>query len=140
MNLVLDYYKTLLLSVHTHTVHGKKKVAKPLFLISLLEMINHGLILSNKIKYTTDLEQYYNSLFEKYSIPLSPLKYPFYHLTSDGFYHIKGNLPSKSPTPKQLKDHIAYAYFDEELWNLLQDKAVRAELTEALIDHFINPD
>lgn len=140
MSLVLDYYKTLFLSVHTQIVQGKKKVAKPLFLISLIDFIECGLLTTNQINYTIELEQYYNGQFERYGIPLSPMKYPFYHLTSDGFYHIKGNLTSKSPTPKQLREKVDYAYFDDELWALLQDQDTRNELRTALIDHFINND
>lgn len=78
---------------------------------------------------------------------VTPIPLPFFHLDREPYYHLKWRpaaphlaTHAHSPSAKFLRDHVAYAYFDEELWNLLQDKAVRAELTEALIDHFINPD
>lgn len=137
MDLQLDYYKTLFLSVRTQIVKGKKKVAKPIFLISILDMIEKGKLKSNHITYTSELEQMYNSLFEIFQKPLSPLKYPFYHLITDGFYHIQGSLPTKSPTPKQLRETVEYAYLDDALWELLQDEAVRGELRESLVNHFL---
>lgn len=136
MDLSLGYYLTLLLSVKTQIVAGKKKVAKPIFLLAIIQAIENGLITKNEIKYTDDLENIYNKLFQQYGVILSPMKYPFYHLKSDGFYHIKGILPTNSPTPKQLKEKVEFAYFDEQLWGLLQDKHKRKEVKERIESFF----
>lgn len=137
MGLSFNYYLTLLLSVKTQIVAGKKKVAKPIFILAIIKAISERLLMKNEIKYTDELENIYINLYDEYGEVLSPMKYPFYHLQSDGFYHIKGNLPTKSPTPKQLKEKIEYAYFDEQLWNLLQQEENRI-VVQKRIEQFFN--
>lgn len=137
MGLSFNYYLTLLLSVKTQIVAGKKKVAKPIFILAIIKAISEHLLMKNEIKYTDELEDIYINLYDEYGEVLSPMKYPFYHLQSDGFYHIKGNLPTKSPTPKQLKEKIEYAYFDEQLWNLLQQEENRIVIQKR-IEQFFN--
>lgn len=136
MNLSLNYYKTLLLSVKTQIVAGKRKMAKPILLLSIIQAIEKHSLIKNEIQYTDELEKIYVGLFQRYGEQFSPMKYPFFHLTSDGFYHIKGNLATKSPTPKQLKEKIEYAYLDEQLWNLLQDDGCRKEIRLAIEEYF----
>lgn len=136
MNLSLSYYNTLLLSVKTLVVAGKRKVAKPIFMLAIIQAIDEHLITENKIKYTEGLENIYIKLYAKYGETLSPMKYPFYHLQSDGFYHIEGSLTTQSPTPKQLKEKIKYAYFDEQLWNLLKNEENRTILKKSLENYF----
>ena len=136
MNLSLNYYKTLLLSVKTQIVAGKRKMAKPILLLSIIQAIEKHSLIKNEIQYTDELEKIYVGLFQRYGEPFSPMKYPFFHLTSDGFYHIQGNLTTKSPTPKQLKEKIEYAYLDEQLWNLLQDDGCRKEIRLAIEEYF----
>lgn len=90
MSLSLNYYKTMLLSVKTLVVGGKRKVAKPILLLAIIQAIRNLVIIENKVKYSDELEDIYIKLYEKYGEQVSPMKYPFYHLASDGFYHIKG--------------------------------------------------
>lgn len=137
MGLSLNYYLTLLLSVKTQIVAGEKKVAKPILILAILKAISENLLTKNEIKYTDELEDIYIGLYDKYGKVLSPMKYPFYHMQSDGFYHIKGNLPTKSPTPKQLKEKIEYAYLDDQLWNLLQQEENRLVIQKR-IEQFFN--
>lgn len=127
----------MLLSVKTQIVAGKKKVAKPILLLAIIQAVSEKSIIKNEIKYTDELEKIYLSLYQKYGEMLSPMKYPFYHLQFDGFYHIKGYLPTKSPTPKQLKEKIEFAYLDEQLWNLLQEEENR-ELIRQRIEAFFD--
>jgi len=136
MSLELNYYKTMLLSVKTQVVGGKRKVAKPILLLAIIQAIRNNLLTDNQIKYSDELEGIYKGLYAKYGELLSPMKYPFYHLTSDGFYHIKGLLPTKSPTPKQLKERIEYAYLDPQLWELLQSEGNRQEIQKAIEEYF----
>lgn len=126
----------MLLSVKTQVVGGKRKVAKPVLLLAIIQAIRDNLLTDNQIKYSDELEGIYKGLYAKYGESLSPMKYPFYHLTSDDFYHIKGQLPTKSPTPKQLKEKIEYAYLDTQLWELLQSEENRQEFQKAIEEYF----
>ena len=100
MSLGLNYYKTMLLSVKTQVVGGKRKVAKPVLLLAIIQAIRDNLLTDNQIKYSDELEGIYKGLYAKYGESLSPMKYPFYHLTSDGFYHIKGQQSRQRIVPE----------------------------------------
>ena len=136
MSLVLNYYMSMILSVKTQIVVGKKKVAKPILMLAIIEAISKNHLTKNEIKYTDELETIYIDLYAKYGEVLSPMKYPFYHMQSDGFYHLKGNLPTKSPTPKQLREKIEYAYLDNQLWSLLLQENYRVEIQKQIEDSF----
>lgn len=64
---------------------------------------------------------------------------PFWHLESDGFWHLnyQGERLGKSRTPSKawLKDNVEFAYFDESLWILLQNKEWRIQLRHYIIEH-----
>ncbi|WP_262905876.1 hypothetical protein [Hymenobacter terricola] len=69
---------------------------------------------------------------------------PFYHLRSDGFWHLHtwpgleilltrlGSIRSF----RHLRDVVAYAALDADLWLLLQEPAQRAALTQALLTRY----
>lgn len=44
---------------------------------------------------------------------------------------------AESPSGKFLAENVDYAYLDDTLWELLQDKSVREEYKEAIITHFL---
>lgn len=79
MSLEFNYYKTMVLSVKTQIVAGRRKVAKPIFFLAILKAIEKQFLLENKIRYTDELENIYKSLYMEYGEVLSPMKYPFYH-------------------------------------------------------------
>ncbi|MBR2237110.1 MAG: hypothetical protein IJ887_04435 [Prevotella sp.] len=62
---------------------------------------------------------------------------PFWHLESDGFWHLnyQGERLSKSHTPSKawLKESVEFAHFDEPLWILLQNRAWRKENLASLV-------
>ena len=69
---------------------------------------------------------------------------PFGHLESDGFWHLnyEGERLSKGRTPSKawLKENVEYAYFDEALWILLQNKVWRTKLRDYIIEHKLTDD
>ena len=69
---------------------------------------------------------------------------PFWHLESDGFWHLnyEGERLSKGRTPSKAwqKENVEFAYFDESLWILLQNKAWRMKLRDYIIEHKLTDD
>ena len=69
---------------------------------------------------------------------------PFWHLESDGFWHLnyQGEKLSKGHTPSKawLKDNVEFAYFDEPLWILLQNKVWRMKLRDYIIEYKLTDD
>ena len=64
---------------------------------------------------------------------------PFWHLESDDFWHLNypGERLSKGRTPSKawLKDNVEFAFFDEPLWFMLQNKEWRMRLRDYIIEH-----
>lgn len=78
------------------------------------------------------LEKRYEMLMRKYTrhsiFPnITEINNPFWHLESDGFWHLnyQGERLSKGKTPSKawLKDNVRYAYFDDDLKGKFEGRA-----------------
>lgn len=147
-------YKSILLNTKRGNSHGIFSNAKPIFVITIIDAIQEGLIKENRIDYkNSDIENIYIDNYRHCSgsgeelfranIKVTPYNLPFFHLNAEPYYHIKWNegvVPpkqAKSPSGRYLKENIEYSYLDEELWELLQSSEVRCEFKNALIERFI---
>ena len=65
-------------------------------------------------------------------------------MEADGFWHLnyQGERLRKGRTPSKawLKENVEYAYFDEALWILLQNKVWRTKLRDYIIEHKLTDD
>lgn len=82
----------MLLSVKTQVVGGKRKVAKPILLLAIIQAIRDNLLTDNQIKYSDELEGIYKGLYAKYGEQLSPMKYPFFSFDIRWLLSYKGNI------------------------------------------------
>lgn len=138
--LKIEYYKNLLRTMRVSRVNGKNNYAKPILMLSILQGINNGSIIDNRIVLTESLINTCEAFFKEYcqqSIT-SPI-YPFYYLKGDGFYHLVGGYSRKNPSAKYLRENVEYAKLDDDLWQLLQNEEARNEIKETIINYFINP-
>ena len=141
------YYQTELIRIHRGNSRGVFINAKPLYVISLIECIDKGILLENKIEYPApEIEKVYLETCEKYEPgrKLSPFILPYFHISTESFYDIqwKGTkfVPSRhahSPSGKYLKENVSYAYLDEALFDLLQYDANRQVLSRVLIETYL---
>jgi len=139
----LSYYckKFATLNVNKHNKRGTAP-HKPILLLSVIELIEQGQITENRIYLNAELIATFHKYWDYLGSDLhrSSIHNPFYHLTGDQFWHLKGTFnldPIKnlrSPSLKVLKEIIAYAYFDEELFRLLKTPESRSQLLKVLID------
>ncbi len=136
-----DLYRIAFLSVKQKSTNGVTNAAKPALVIAVIDAIAAGEVKNNQIRFQ-DIEARYISTLEKWQPEKTPLKYPFYHMESDGFWHLKwiGEQSTKriSPSAKFLRENIEYAYFDNALWDLLQDEEARNGYIEAITKYFKN--
>lgn len=153
MSLVFNTYKTEILKIKRGNCRGVFSNAKPLFMISLIDAIDEGLILGNKIPFPCDgLKSIYevNSAYncsEQEIIrrnSVTAYRLPYFHMNAESFYHIKWkedlyDIPQQgeSPSNKFLSTYIDYAYLDDSLWKLLQDASIREEFRSAIINHYL---
>ena len=132
MTLKLNAYISDIESIKRATFKGHAINAKPFLLLSILSCIQQKLFQCNKIVLNKDLICIYKSisfLYLKRGYVLTPIHKPFYYLESDGFWHL---------SLKFIYDNIDYAYFDEDLWILLQENDAREKIKEVLIKIITN--
>lgn len=135
------------LRVATSRQHGEAPY-KPALLLAVLEGIADGSIQGNRIEITPELIAAFKAICADLSA--SPLftaanfALPFYHLRSDGFWHLHTwpgleiLLTSSNSVRsfRHLRDVVAYAALDADLWLLLQAPAHRAAFTQALLSRY----
>lgn len=120
--------------------NGQINIAKPIMILAVIQCIENGSILANRILYSEPLITTYNELFSHYRKGnITSSVYPFYYLGSEEFYFIKGKKASTTPSAKFLRENVEYACLDDDLWELLQNPEARNELKNAVIWHFIEP-
>lgn len=121
---------------------------KPVLLISIIELLEQNKIRRNQIPLSPELI----STFLKYWRSLvrtnhrSDISLPFVHLTGDKFWHLFFNPDSEAVTATNLgrkgvsavRNAVQHAYFDQELFAILQDQAKRILLLRVLIDTYFS--
>lgn len=147
-------YRDILLKTKRGNSHGIFSNAKPIFVITLIDAIQEGLIIGNRIDFKNkDIENLYIDNYRRISssndelfrvnAKVTPYNLPFFHLNAESYYHIKwkeGVVPpkqSQSPSNRYLKEHVDYTYLDSKLWNMLQSPEIRYDFRKALVERFI---
>lgn len=138
------HYTKQISTIRQARIYGETIVAKPVLLVAIIDAIDNNVFMNNQFMIDDWLEGRYKMLMSLYAKDSqfddkTGIEKPFWHLESDGFWHLnsKGKRPSKGYTPskKWLKEEVEYAYFDESLWILLQNKLWRAKVREYIIEH-----
>lgn len=134
-----DLYRIAFLSVRQKCTNGVLNAAKPALVISVIDAIAAGEVKNNQIRYDDIRERYIKELAE-WQRDKTPLNYPFYFLERDGFWHLKwvGDEPTKQAAPSSgfIRNNIEFAYFDNALWDILQDEEARNGYKEAITTYF----
>ncbi|MCH4183503.1 MAG: hypothetical protein LKF48_10150 [Prevotella sp.] len=145
MNLNISYYKNQLLSIQRGWAKGRPSNAKPLYILTIFRGLNEDTLLNNRFFSGEPLMSMYYEMCKKHepNIVAAPFFKPYYHLSSSDFYHIrwKGEDTPRykwnTPSGKFLRDNGDYAYFDDDLWKLLQDERIRLQFTKELITCYL---
>jgi len=137
------------MNIRQAKIHGERIVAKPVLLVAIIDGIEANVFQSNLFFINDWLEGRYLMLMSKYAKPsqfddLTGIEKPFWHLESDGFWHLnyQGERLNKSKTPSKawLKENVEFAYFDESLWIMLQNKEWRIQLRDYIVEHKLTDD
>ena len=138
------HYTKRIMNIRQAKIHGETIVAKPVLMVALIDAIDNNVFTNNRFVINDWLEVRYNTLMLQYAKDSqfedkAGIEKPFWHLESDGFWHLNypGELLSKGKTPSKawLKENVESAYFDESLWFLLQNKEWRMRLRDYIIEH-----
>lgn len=139
--LYIQLYDTMILQTRRGTTKSGGFVnAKPVFLLALIEAIRKGDVISNTFRIDGKLRSIYNGIYSSYENgSVTPLFLPYFHLASDGYYHIKWNEQStrtERPSMKLFSEKVDYSYFDNALWDLLQNEEIRKHYEDLIISYF----
>ena len=147
MEKYIDYFSAL----HTNTQKGVKAPHKAIMLLSVIDLVEYGVITSNKIEFSERLEKQFQHNWSRYvgqSDVFQPrVGTPFWHLHYEPFWKLvpyEGGdeaiamwLQGNPYAPSTTRKHIRYAEIDQALFDLLQDKTNRARLRTTLIKHYL---
>ena len=140
------YHKDTVISVKRAKYNGIFINAKPILLISIMDAYTCQIFIDNEVRIIDSLIELYQkncTIFQPKTIP-TPFYIPFFHLTSDGFWHLKLNegyhFPGHEKTPsfKWQKEAIHYGYFSDSLFRFIQDISERKRLKEEMIAHYFH--
>ena len=138
------HYTKRIETIRQAKIHGETIVAKPVLMVAIIDGIEANVFRNNQFAINDWLEGRYNMLMSQYAKDSqfddkTSIDKPFWHLESDGFWHLnyQGERLSKGHTPSKawLKENIDFAHFDESLWILLQNKVWRLKLRNYIIEH-----
>ena len=144
-----SYYTKRIETIRQKRINGETIVAKPVLLVAIIDAIDNKVFTNNHFFINDWLEERYNILMQKFTKAsqfdaTTGIEKPFWHLESDGFWHLNypGERLSKGKTPSKawLKENVEFAYFDESLWILLQNKVWRMKLRDYIVEHKLTDD
>lgn len=144
---LLSTYVRKLNKLKRANVKGEKAPHKPILLLSLIEGIEKKEIKHNEIKITSELVASFKGFWSqlvKDSRFTENFSLPFFHLQSDGFWHLQ-TLPGREivltsshsiKSFSHLKEVIHCTYLDQELFNLLQNEHTRQVIKQTILDTY----
>ena len=148
----LAKYIDLFSNLNVHVSFGQHAPHKPIMLLTVISLIDSGEIWQNVIQPTDKLKTIFEALWVNYghdntTYDIAPWT-PFWHLKNEPFWHFKpkkdgfdiDSLTAPGQTAKigDIHDNLEYAYLDQELFELLQDKGIRDILKHQLIDMYLS--
>lgn len=141
---LLDYEKRFS-ALRMNVAKGNKSPHKVALLLAIIELVESRDVPVNQFHFDDNLKNHFTECFERLASPTDRNNphLPFFHLRSEGFWHHKIR-PGQRESYQQLttvtshgvvKDHIDYAFLDDELFELLGNKVARELLKSALLNN-----
>ena len=115
------------------TPYGKAP-HKPVFLITLLELIDKRIITNNRVTVTPELVATFKENFSLLvkTAHKDDFTQPFFDLQSDGFWFLEPkagySIDSHVRSVQTLIDRLDFGYFEDNLFNLLLNDSARLSL------------
>ena len=118
---------------------------KPVLLLAIVELIEQGQIRENKVSPSPDLFEIFMKYWSIVTDRRPNLALPFFHLKSDGFWHLQANVGYETAlrvvtqikTVSRLREIIDHASFDDDLFVLFTNPSDREVIRETLIDTYL---
>ncbi|MCC8359864.1 HNH endonuclease [Salinimicrobium sediminilitoris] len=121
---------------------------KPILLLSIIQLISRGAITNNRIFITSDLLLTFKQIWNQLVITDHKRNFslPFFHLRSEAFWYLVAKPGKEIVTTssksiksfKNLKESIAYAEIDRELFLLLQETPNQLWFEQVILDNYFS--
>ena len=142
-NILLKYVNTFR-NLRVDRAHGAAP-NKPVLLLALIELIEQGQIRENIISPSPSLFEIFMKYWSIVTDRRPNLALPFFHLKSEGFWHHHANagyetalrVTTQIKTVSRLREIIAHASLDGELFTLLTIPHDREVLRQTLIHTYL---
>ncbi|MBI1925912.1 HNH endonuclease [Candidatus Poribacteria bacterium] len=137
---VLQKYIQKMENLRVDRAHGAAP-HKPILLLSVIELIEQGQIHENQIFISPSLAETFMKYWTKATDRSPNIALPFFHLISDGFWHLHVNTGYERALEtarsiraiSRLREVVAYASLDDDLFLLLTDAHHREVIRQTLI-------
>ena len=142
-------YVEIFRNLSTGVQNGKKLPHKAVLLLSILTLIENGTITENKIHLNKTIANPFASTWGDYlhNSKILSVWIPFWYMKSESFWHFKALADENilqnllcfagHPSVGQMRNVIKYAYVDEQLFSLMQDREERLKLKKVLIETYL---
>lgn len=148
-----QHYAEIFSHLHVKVTFGKRAPHKAIMLLSIIDLVETGVISSSVFQYSQQLESQFRNNWVRYigfmeGFNCSP-SLPFWHLEYEGILNVvlrddchktKKELNDERiySKPSKMRSVVAYAVLDSRLFELLQDCTVRAKYRVLLISTYCN--
>lgn len=136
-------------NLSTGVQNGKKLPHKAVLLLSILKLVDNGAITENKIYLDKTIANAFASTWGDYlhNMKVPSVWVPFWYMKSEPFWHFKALSDERilqnllcfagHPSVGQMRNVIKYAFTDEQLFSLMQDRVERIKLKDVLIETYL---
>ena len=145
---LLQNYIYLFQNLHVNKQKGKCAPHKAVMLISVMDLIGEGVINSNQIEFSEELEGRFKRNWQRYVGESDVFKpnagAPFWHMRSEPFWTLipfiggEDTLESLKRTnpysPGTIRQHIKFAVIDKQLFELMSHVEMRVLLINTLVE------
>lgn len=136
-----EKFKDAVNNIYVSSKEGESAPHKPIFLLTIIELIRSKKVTENKFPYNELLEDTFKAVWNKFNnrtIYFPNLHSPFTTLVWDGFWKVKtkSDVTRLTNSPSWLKREVEYGYLEEEFYNVLQVTTYRNKLRYAIIKNF----
>ena len=160
----IQKYTEMFLTLHTAKVKGQKAPHKAILLLTIIDLVEKGIITSSHIELSEELVDGFNATWKRYlglsTIFTPDIGKPFFHMQHERFWRLvefgesdlsmvaedypyveeckqTKNLPTGAYSIKAMRNAFQFAEIDGLLFQLLQNADARAMLRVILINEYL---
>jgi putative restriction endonuclease len=141
---VLSFYLNKIAKLRIDRARGNPAPHKPLLLLAVIDLIEQGAVLENKIEPSPQFVEAFLKYWNLLSIEKPRIFLPFYYLKSDKFWHLHARSGQENllatihqfKSMSQLASIVSFASLDEDLFLLLHKADTREALRKTIIETY----